>query len=215
MIEIKMYVIRIVVSLVLGYIIGLERKMRYNDAGPRTHAMVSLGACIFILVSMYGFPDSAADPSRIASCIVTGISFIGAGTIVYNKGSIRGLTTAAGIWVMAGIGMCVGTGQIVLGCIATAAVLLFQIIAHIQIPKLSRRKDRYTVEIVYEADDEYKLSDHLKYDKVLSCRYQRKEDKLICNTTVLIFSYKTSMEEIIDKLRKNKQVLSVEFQTGK
>lgn len=214
MFEIKMYVVRICIALLLGYIVGLERKLRYNDAGPRTHAMVSLGACVFILVSMYGFPDSAADPSRIASCIVTGISFIGAGTIVYNKGSIRGLTTAAGIWVMAGIGMCVGTGQIILACIATASVLFFQIIAHIQLPN-KNRKGRYTVEIVYEADDDYKLSDHLLYDKVLSCRYQRKDDKLICNTTVLIFSYKTSMEEIIDKLRKNKQVLSIEFQTGK
>ncbi len=93
--------LRILLSIILGYIIGFERKIRYNDAGPKTHAMVSAGACLFVIVSIYGFPDGTHDTARVAASIVTGISFLGTGNIVYNRGSIHGLTTAAGIWCTA------------------------------------------------------------------------------------------------------------------
>ena len=207
------YIIKIVAALFFGYVIGLERKIRYNDAGPRTHAMVSLGSCIFMIVSIEGFPVGTFDSSRVAASIVTGISFIGAGTIVHNRENIRGLTTAAGIWVMSAIGMCVGAGMIALGGIITAAVIAFQFLSHIE--KSAFKKSRYVLELVYIVDDSFELSDAIKFDKTIACKYQRKDDILRCYTTILIFSYKTSVDEISKCLASNPNILSIEFLFGK
>lgn len=205
-------IIRIALAIVLGYIIGFERKIRYNDAGPRTHAMVSMGACVFLIVSTYGFPNSTYDTSRVASSIVTGISFLGAGNIVYNRGSLHGLTTAAGIWVTAGIGMCAGAGKIKLAFAATGLMIIFQILSHIPIPFLSNR-NRYVLKIVYKTnkDDDFKLEDILKFDRALSYKYKFEEDEITCCVTVLINSYKESMEDIFKKVNSNKKIISMEF----
>ncbi|MBE7083784.1 MAG: MgtC/SapB family protein [Clostridiales bacterium] len=97
-----------VLSLLLGFAIGFERKLRFKEAGIRTHTIVCVGACLFTLVSVFGF--SSADSSRVAAQVVSGIGFIGAGMIFYHKEVVRGLTTAAGIWATAAIGMSVGAG---------------------------------------------------------------------------------------------------------
>ena len=102
------YLLRLVISAVLGFAIGFERKARYKEAGVRTHTIVTVGSCIIMLVSKYGF--EGADSARVAAQIVSGIGFIGAGMIVYKRQAIQGLTTAAGIWTTAGVGMAVGAG---------------------------------------------------------------------------------------------------------
>ncbi len=119
-------IIRLLVAGVLGAMIGLEREYRAKDAGLRTHFLVTLGSALIMLVSQWGFEsclDSAqvriADPSRVAAQIVSGIGFIGAGTILMQKQFVRGLTTAAGLWVAAGIGMAVGGGLYTIAVIAT------------------------------------------------------------------------------------------------
>ncbi|MGN1076970.1 MAG: MgtC/SapB family protein, partial [Candidatus Gallimonas sp.] len=90
----------------LGFLIGLERKMRSKEAGIRTHTIVCMGAALMMLVSKYGFAETSDfDPSRIAAQIVSGIGFLGAGIIVYRQHEIHGLTTAAGVWATAGVGM--------------------------------------------------------------------------------------------------------------
>src|SRR3989441_11383310 len=99
--------LRLLVALVLGAIVGLERERVERAAGLRTVTMVSLGACLFTIVGAYGF--SQTDPSRVAAQIVTGIGFLGAGTIFLRKDLVRGLTTAATIWTVAAIGMAAGT----------------------------------------------------------------------------------------------------------
>jgi len=101
--------VRLLVALVLGAIVGLERERQERAAGLRTVTMVSLGSCLFTIVGAYGF--SATDPSRVAAQIVTGIGFLGAGTIFLRKDLVRGLTTAATIWAVAAIGMAAGTAQ--------------------------------------------------------------------------------------------------------
>src|SRR5438309_10350285 len=101
--------LRLTVSLLLGAIIGLERERQERAAGLRTVTMVSLGSCLFTIVGAYGF--SQTDPSRVAAQIVTGIGFLGAGTIFLRKDLVRGLTTAATIWTVAAIGMAAGTAQ--------------------------------------------------------------------------------------------------------
>ena len=101
--------LRLVIALVLGAFVGLERERQERAAGLRTVTMVSLGSCLFTIVGAYGF--SQTDPSRVAAQIVTGIGFLGAGTIFLRKDLVRGLTTAATIWAVAAIGMAAGTAQ--------------------------------------------------------------------------------------------------------
>ena len=100
------YLVRIVVACLCGGLVGLERTKRLKEAGIRTHIIVALGATLIMVVSKYGFADVVgADASRIASNVITGISFLGAGVIFVRGGSVKGLTTAAGIWATAAIGL--------------------------------------------------------------------------------------------------------------
>lgn len=121
---------RLLVAGALGAAIGVDREYRAKEAGFRTHFLVALGSALFMLVSKYGFEDVleregvGLDPSRIASQVVTGIGFLGAGTIIIQKLFVRGLTTAAGVWVTAAIGLAVGAGQYWLGVSATALTLV-------------------------------------------------------------------------------------------
>lgn len=117
--------LRLMLSVGLGAIIGLDRESRDKPAGLRTFAIVSLGACLFTLVGVMAFPDDA-ETSRVVSTIITGVGFLGAGTILHRRSDVVGLTTAAGIWASAGIGMAVGMGLYVLavgGAVLIVAVL--------------------------------------------------------------------------------------------
>ena len=125
------FVLRLFVAAMLGGVIGLEREYRAKEAGFRTHFLVALGSGLFMILSQFGFNDVLAhyeqvslDPSRIASQVVTGIGFIGAGTIIFQKHVVRGLTTAAGLWVTSAIGMTAGAGMYVLSIATTVLVLL-------------------------------------------------------------------------------------------
>ncbi len=120
---------RLLLAGVLGAVIGLDREYRAKEAGFRTHFLVSLGSALFMIVSQYGFAGVLGkegvglDPSRVAAQIVSGIGFLGAGTIIFQKQFVRGLTTAAGMWATAGIGMAVGGGMYILGAAATVLTL--------------------------------------------------------------------------------------------
>ena len=117
-------------ALVLSALIGLEREIRQKNAGLRTHTLVGVGSALFVLVSKYGFTDVLVtgriilDPSRVAAQIVSGIGFLGAGLIFVRRDSVRGLTTAAGIWVTAAVGAAAGAGLPVLAAETTAAYLI-------------------------------------------------------------------------------------------
>lgn len=124
------FVLRLVAAGILGVLIGLEREYRAKEAGYRTHFLVAVGSALLMIVSQHGFDGMLGkegvglDPSRIAAQIVTGIGFIGAGTIILNRQIVRGLTTAAGIWATAGIGMCAGAGMYALAISATVLTLI-------------------------------------------------------------------------------------------
>ncbi|HEY4767891.1 MAG TPA: MgtC/SapB family protein [Candidatus Limnocylindria bacterium] len=115
---------RLAAGLVLGAVIGLERELHRQPAGFRTHSLVALGAALFTIVSAYGFAGDGVDPTRIAAQIVSGIGFIGAGTILQHRGNIRGLTTAASLWSVAAIGMAAGAGLLVMAVIGTVLILV-------------------------------------------------------------------------------------------
>lgn len=134
--------VRILIAAACGMLIGLERGKRFKGAGPRTHIIVCCAAAMFMIVSKYGFADLAmpdntffngtrgADPARIAAQVVSGISFLGAGVIYRNTGVVRGLTTAAGIWATASIGIAIGSGLIGLGVVFTLIITISQVIMH-------------------------------------------------------------------------------------
>lgn len=127
---------RLLIAALCGGAIGYERATQRKSAGLRTHMVVAVAAALFMLVSKYGFFDIlnlhniALDPSRIAAQIVTGISFIGAGTILVRKEQVSGLTTAAGVWATAAIGMAIGAGMYFIGIICTVLLFLIQILFH-------------------------------------------------------------------------------------
>lgn len=137
------YLIRLLVACLCGGAIGIERTLRQKDAGFRTHMIVALGAALLIIISKYGFFDLVhwavdnnmfdalkVDPTRVASNIITGISFVGAGMIFVNGANIKGLTTAAGIWVTAAVGMAIGAGLYTIGIFATVLIIVIQIVFH-------------------------------------------------------------------------------------
>ena len=132
------FLIRLLLSAGLGALVGLERSKRQKEAGVRTHCIIACTSALFMILSKYAFVDTAigadglrgADPARIAAQVVSGISFLGAGVIFKNGNSIRGLTTAAGMWGTAAIGMAVGAGMYWLGLIEAAILVAIQIILH-------------------------------------------------------------------------------------
>ncbi|MEU3844412.1 MgtC/SapB family protein [Streptomyces sp. NPDC028635] len=131
-------------------VIGLEREYRRKSAGLRTHVLVGLGAALFMLVSKYGFADMlgrpgvALDPSRVAAQIVSGIGFIGGGLIFVRRDAVRGLTTAASVWLAASIGAAAGAGLLVLACAVTVAYLVVAFV----FPVLARWLPRSPTETV-------------------------------------------------------------------
>lgn len=123
-------VLRLCVAGVCGTVIGLDREYRVKEAGFRTHFLVALGSALMMIVSQYGFAELLAshdglrvDPSRIAAQVVSGIGFIGGGTIIIHRQLVRGLTTAASLWATAGIGLTAGCGMYALAATATALTL--------------------------------------------------------------------------------------------
>lgn len=130
------FLLRLIVAAACGAVIGYERENRLKEAGIRTHIIVALGSALIMIISKYGFADVVResgvelDPSRIASQIVSGIGFLGAGTIFVKKQAVSGLTTAAGIWATAGVGMAIGANLYFIGISTTVLILIVQIILH-------------------------------------------------------------------------------------
>ena len=124
------YILSIFIAAILGGVIGFEREYRSKEAGFRTHFLVGLGSGLFMILSLHGFDDFVGiqgiqrDPSRIAAQVVSGMGFIGAGTIIFQKNVVKGLTTAAGLWVTSAIGMTAGAGMYALASVSTLLVLI-------------------------------------------------------------------------------------------
>ena len=112
------FLLRLILAFILGAVIGYERERVDKPAGLRTHILVSLGSCLFTILSFTAFPGS--DPARVASYVVAGIGFIGAGTILQTRERVLGITTAASLWVTAAIGMAAGVGYYMLAVLVTA-----------------------------------------------------------------------------------------------
>ncbi len=164
---------RLVVAGILGAVIGLEREFRAKEAGLRTHFLVGLGSALFMIVSQYGFAEAAqidglrpADSARVAAQIVTGIGFIGAGAIMVQRHYVRGLTTAAGLWVVAAIGMSAGAGLYVLAVTVTVFALIGLEIFRMLLKWVSLKM----VEITFRADSPEAVERMLERIRLTGCK---------------------------------------------
>ena len=166
-------IIRLILALVLGGAIGIEREYRAKEAGFRTHFLVALGSALFCLVSQFGFGFELKDSSRVAAQVVSGIGFLGAGTIIFQKNMVRGLTTAAGLWVTAAIGLACGTGMYVAAAVTTAMVLLGLEVLNFIIPQLGNT----TIVLSFSAPSRDKVKELIKRIKLDGMEVQSYELK--------------------------------------
>ena len=205
------YLLRILLAIGLGFSIGLERKMRFKEAGVRTHVVVAAGACLFMLVSKYGFEDSKQfDASRIASQIVTGISFIGAGMIIYRKQTVHGLTTAAGVWFTAGVGCAAGAGLYIVSAGATVLIIVVQCLLHIRC-KFFHNKRYSQIKLVF-SDTEgagAKIQELFAVEEFGEFNAKRKEE-VVLFTAVIKTDKQFDDEFIAGILRDYPYIISVE-----
>lgn len=186
--------LRLVVASLCGAAIGFERTRRLKEAGLRTHCVVACASALLMIVSKYCFADLAvgetaellgsrgADPSRIAAQIVSGIGFLGAGMIFRNGMTVRGLTTAAGVWATAAVGMAVGSGLYLIGLFATLLIVVMQMVLH----RLNVGADAYSSQKLsiafYQSDAVREALDRMLSDleaQIIESSIERDEDGLM------------------------------------
>ncbi len=192
----------LVISLFGGFIIGAERELTNKWAGLRTHILVCLGACVFTLLSLYGFPPhanpiggaSVGDPARIAAQIVTGIGFIGGGTVLRQGLTIQGLTTAATLWICAAIGMAAGCGKFSLAVITTIfAILALVVIRIVERRFLHNNKNYKMVKITATVDKSTDEDIHLQFEKAVKNIWEFSAKKLDENKNLVKVTMKAQI----------------------
>ena len=202
------YAIRLILALMLGFAIGFERKMRFKEAGPRTHTIVCIGACLFTLLSIKAFDGS--DPARIAAQVVPGIGFIGAGMIFYSKETVHGLTTAAGMWTTAAIGMAGGAGWYIVSNLATILVICVQCIMHTNF-KVFHTRHFVKVNVVF-TDSDGKVEEQIKevfgVDNFNKINAKKDGDKVIYSV-VLSTDKNITAHEINKMINSSSDIISI------
>ncbi len=215
---------RCILASICGAIIGIERKNRLKEAGLRTHLIVALGSALMMVVSKYGFFDLLRyanefgfevklDPSRLASNIITGIGFLGAGTIFVRKHVINGLTTAAGLWATAGIGMAIGAGMYIVGISITLFQFLAQIFLHKNLKILrAPSSDLLVLRVIDSADVIKQINDIFKEKgiEITSVKYEKISDKYLDVECFVRFPKKYTLTDAVTDLKAYEFIKSVE-----
>ena len=191
--DVLSWVVRILIAALCGFIIGFERKSRSKEAGIRTHAIVCMASALMIIVSKYAFSDMAtatgakdADPARIAAQVVSGIGFLGAGIIFVRRDILHGLTTAAGIWATAGIGMAIGAGLIIVGVTSAALLVFLQILLHRPL-KIFRQNTHIILRVsayIEGPEDIEKLKQIFDVKKFLQFRTSRNDNGTVTDVEI-------------------------------
>lgn len=203
------YGISLLLAALLGFCIGYERKIRSKEAGMRTHTVVCFGSALMMVISKYAFGDEA-DAARVAAQIVAGIGFLGAGIIVYRKNEVHGLTTAAGVWATAGIGMACGGGMYIIAIFATVTLIFFQWLLHRKW-RIFRAKRFFLIKIVFEQinDEREKVKEIFGLDRYHSLIVERKGERLIYQAKLYTDVEYTSTQ-IDEIMKENSFILSLE-----
>lgn len=182
MLELRM-LMDLFISLLLGFIIGFERKMRFKEAGIRTHTIVCVGSALMMIISKNAF--SGADTARVAAQIVAGVGFLGAGMIVYKQHEVHGLTTAAGIWTTAGVGMAAGGRLYIVAVGATLLLVAAQCLFHLPFRFFhSKRYFSVKIEFVHVGDENLKVKKIFGTDRFNELVLKRDGDKIIYSATI-------------------------------
>ncbi len=213
------YALRMILASICGAFIGLERSRRQKDAGIRTHIMVALGSALTIIVSKYGFFDVVIydgiqlDASRIAASVTSGVSFLGAGVIFVKDVSIKGLTTAAGIWTTAAVGLAMGSGMYTVAICATALILFFQIIMHRYFSKLENTLNEFTVTMNNSPNVVSNFKSKLEKNNITveRCKMIRNPDRTITLNITIKKARTTSMDEIMLIADNDEDIISVDL----
>lgn len=192
-------IVRMLVACVLGVLVGLERSRKHKAAGIRTYVIVAVCAAIFTMVSKYGFLDVAAektrvDVSRVAHTIVTGVSFLGAGVIFSKGDKIQGITTAAGIWVMAAIGIACGSGMYVVAIITAGIVLITQNVMKKWTPFGYKNYGRIVANMDDQVESLKEFEQFLKDKKVEICGTHIKHQK----ANIMTYTFKVRVPDRIN-----------------
>lgn len=196
-------------SAILGFCIGLERKIRYKEAGIRTHTIVCIGAALMMAISKYGF-GSEADAARVAAQIVSGVGFLGAGMIVYQRQEIHGLTTAAGVWATAGVGMACG-GRLYFVAIGTVILIIgVQCLLHLNC-RIFQSKKYFSVKInFYKCENaNEKIKEIFSVSRFNHLVMKRTDGNVIISAT-LFTDKEVSSQQLNEILEKNEFIISVE-----
>lgn len=217
------FFLRVLIAGLFGAAIGFERTRRFKEAGIRTHVIVCTAASLMMIISKYGFADMAGpdgffggthgtDPARIAAQVISGISFLGAGVIFKNGNTVKGLTTAAGIWATAGIGLAVGAGMYWLGLFVTVLVASMQYVMH----RITVGADSYTtckLQLRVASDDNFHdiLRDKLKSwrAKAVNSRMTRGEDGCISYELTLRMPRELSPEDLMSFSRDHSEIIEI------
>lgn len=180
------YLLRVLFAVILGFMIGLERKIRFKEAGIRTHTIVCAGSSLIMIVSKYGFSDSYNfDASRVAAQIVSGIGFLGAGMIIYRKQAIYGLTTAAGVWATAGVGMAAGSGLYIVAAGAALILIIFQCLMHVKC-RLFSTKRFVKIKICFQMQEggSETVKKFFSVERFSKINFERRQDGLYCQAMI-------------------------------
>jgi len=208
-IEELMLLVDLCIAALLGFVIGFERKLRYKEAGIRTHTIVCVGSALIMVISKHAF-KSDYDTSRVAAQIVSGVGFLGAGMIVYRKSGVSGLTTAAGVWTTAGVGMACGGRMYILAAGATVIIVLLQCLFHVNC-RVFNRKKYYSVKVSYVMGGEAteKIKSIFKVDRFDSFVASRAGDEIVykarLNTATAI-----NAEQIQKIITENPFIVSID-----
>lgn len=184
-------VTRLLMATALGALIGVEREYHAKEAGVRTHLLVAVGSCLFMILSAYGFDafldqdHVSFDPSRIAAQVVTGIGFLGAGTIILQKQVVRGLTTAAGVWVTAAIGLACGIGMYLIAAVTTVIVIASLGLINVFLPYVSQCDRRITF-LVEDYVVLAEVMENLRREKITVLNYEMHKDAEENNGKMLV-----------------------------
>lgn len=215
------YLLRLCIAAICGMAIGYERKNRMKEAGIRTHFIVAIGAALIMIISKYGFqdqigwPNMSLDPSRIAAQVVTGVGFLGAGIIFMQKQTIVGLTTAAGVWATAAIGLAIGSGLYFVGIAATAITILGQILLHGKIRFLSSpRTETLMLQIVDEPDAIKFLQEIFEANEItiINLKSRREEKSSLIDVKVVIRIYESfNITKFLNILQSKDFIKYLEF----
>ncbi len=217
------FCLRILLAVACGAVIGVERSRRFKEAGVRTHVIVCAAAALIMVVSKYGFADltgadgsfsgtRGADPARVAAQVVTGVGFLGAGVIFRNGNTVKGLTTAAGLWATAGIGLSIGAGLYWIGVFVTAVIAALQYLMH----RFTVGADSYVSNSLQVTAPESAEFQRVLEKKLSEWKAQTTDTRIVrgdnglatYELTLLLPRYITT-EEIMATLRENAEITEI------